>query len=95
MDLGGGRLFVVASAMGSPRHPDWYHNVVAHPGVTVEIGDERFPAEAVPASEEEYEELFAQALEQWPFLADHRERAERRLPLVELRPLPDPAAGDA
>ena len=87
VELGEGRLFVVASYLGAPRHPDWYHNVVAHPEVTVELGGESFTAEAVEAPAEEYDALFDEALELWPFLSEHQERAGRQLPLVELRRL--------
>jgi deazaflavin-dependent oxidoreductase (nitroreductase family) len=41
-----GRLVVIASKGGAPTNPDWYHNVRAHPEVTVEVGTERFPARA-------------------------------------------------
>lgn len=83
--LDGGRLFVVASFMGAPADPDWYRNVVAHPEVTVELGAETFEATASVPEGEEYEELFAEAREQWPFLEEHEERAGRAIPLVELR----------
>ena len=36
----GDRVLVIASNIGAPRHPDWYLNLVAHPEVTVEVGDE-------------------------------------------------------
>src|SRR5690348_15708116 len=36
----GDRLLVVGSNIGAPNHPDWYHNLVAHPEVTVEVGTE-------------------------------------------------------
>src|SRR3954470_14287717 len=42
-----GRVFVVASKAGAPRHPAWFHNVAAHPAVTVELGDQCFQAEAI------------------------------------------------
>src|SRR5262245_50088079 len=32
----GDRLVVLASNYGAPRHPDWYHNLLVHPDVTVE-----------------------------------------------------------
>ena len=41
-----GRLFVIASKAGSPRNPDWYHNLVANPTVTVEHDGEKFDATA-------------------------------------------------
>src|SRR5690242_13850304 len=42
----GDRRFLFASKAGSPRNPDWYHNLVANPRVTVEIGDETYDADA-------------------------------------------------
>ncbi|GAA2389815.1 nitroreductase family deazaflavin-dependent oxidoreductase [Streptomyces glaucosporus] len=80
-----GRLCVIASANGAPRHPDWYRNVVAHPAVTVEIGDEEFPATAVVPSGRERDELFEEAVRQQPFFTEHQSRAGRTIPVVELR----------
>lgn len=37
-----GRLAIIASNGGSLTHPDWYHNLKAHPKVTVEVGTETF-----------------------------------------------------
>lgn len=88
LELDEERLFVVASFLGAPRDPDWYHNVATNSRVTVEIGARHFAAEAVVATEE-YDALFTRAVELWPFLTEHRERAGRRLPLVELRPARD------
>ena len=39
----GERLVVIASKGGSPTHPDWYRNLVAHPEVTIELGDGDLP----------------------------------------------------
>jgi deazaflavin-dependent oxidoreductase (nitroreductase family) len=39
-----GRVFVVASKAGAPRHPAWFHNLRANPSVTVELGDRSFQA---------------------------------------------------
>jgi F420H(2)-dependent quinone reductase len=33
--------------VGSPRNPDWYHNLLARPDVIVEVGARTFPATAV------------------------------------------------
>jgi len=40
------RVLVVGSAGGGPKHPDWYHNLVANPRVTVETGVFTYEAEA-------------------------------------------------
>src|SRR2546430_13061868 len=42
----GDRLLIIASNAGAPQHPDWYHNLVAHPQVTVEVGTETYTATA-------------------------------------------------
>ena len=44
----GDRYLIIASKGGAPSHPSWYHNVRAHPEVTVEIGDQKFRAKAIP-----------------------------------------------
>ncbi len=36
---GGERVLVIASAGGADRHPAWYHNLLAHPDVTIETPD--------------------------------------------------------
>ncbi|MFG1708637.1 nitroreductase/quinone reductase family protein [Nonomuraea sp. M3C6] len=55
-------LLVVASAGGAPRHPVWYHNVLAHPAVRVELGREVFPAIATPAEGARRDRLFEQVV---------------------------------
>ncbi|HET7092772.1 MAG TPA: nitroreductase/quinone reductase family protein, partial [Thermomicrobiales bacterium] len=42
----GDRLVVIASKGGAPTNPDWYHNLVANPTATVEVGTETFPVRA-------------------------------------------------
>jgi deazaflavin-dependent oxidoreductase (nitroreductase family) len=99
----GDRLLLVASAGGAPRHPGWFHNVVANPRVTIETGDgERITtrtAIAVPAAGPERDRLFAAVVAVAPGYADYQRRTERVLPVVVLHP-EDPdvlrvrAAGD-
>lgn len=80
----GDRLFVVASAGGSPRHPAWYHNLLRHPMVQVEIGTETFGAIAVPAEGAERDRLFEEIVRVAPGYGDYQARVERRLPVVAL-----------
>jgi deazaflavin-dependent oxidoreductase (nitroreductase family) len=54
----GDRYIVAAVAGGAPASPDWHHNLIAHPGVTVEAGTEVFGATAVITTGEEREALF-------------------------------------
>jgi deazaflavin-dependent oxidoreductase (nitroreductase family) len=53
-----GRVFVVASKAGAPKHPAWFHNLRAHPEVTVELGEHSYAARAVVTAGEERERLY-------------------------------------
>jgi deazaflavin-dependent oxidoreductase (nitroreductase family) len=78
------RLLVIASAAGAPKHPDWYHNLVAHPAVTVEADGAEYPATARPTERADRDALFARIVEQYPFFTDHQAGVERTIPVVEL-----------
>ena len=34
----GDRYVIFASKAGAPTNPDWYHNLMANPDVTIEVG---------------------------------------------------------
>ena len=78
----GDRLFVIASKGGSPTNPDWYHNLLAHPNVTIEEGSETFAAHAVVAAGEERQRLFDMQAVRWPFFADYQKNTKRQIPVV-------------
>jgi deazaflavin-dependent oxidoreductase (nitroreductase family) len=80
----GDRVLVLASNAGAPKAPDWFHNLVATPDVTVELADESYPATATALSGSEYAEKWAWITELFPFFADHAEKAGRRIPVVAL-----------
>jgi deazaflavin-dependent oxidoreductase (nitroreductase family) len=80
----GGRLLVVASNVGAPKHPDWYRNLVADPGVTVEVGDQAYPAMATTLEGADRAEAWSMLKESYPFFADHEASTERIIPVVAL-----------
>ena len=80
----GDRLLVIASKGGAPTHPDWYHNLVANPEVTVEVGTETFSARATVPDGEERDRLFDQMAAQMPGFADYQRNTTRRIPVVVL-----------
>ncbi|MEU5687265.1 nitroreductase family deazaflavin-dependent oxidoreductase [Streptomyces venezuelae] len=80
----GGLLLVIGSNLGGPRHPDWYHNVLAHPTVNVELGTETFEAVAVPAEGERRDRLFARIVAADPGYGEYQKRTDRVLPVVVL-----------
>ncbi len=81
-----GTLHVVGSAGGADRHPAWYHNLLAHPMVRVELGTQSFGAVAVPAEGAERDRLFELIVRVAPGFADYQARVARRLPVVALQP---------
>jgi deazaflavin-dependent oxidoreductase (nitroreductase family) len=80
----GDRVLVIASNIGAPQHPDWYLNLVADPHVTVEIGDETYPAIATPTEGADRERVWAMIKELYPFFADHEKATTRAIPVVAL-----------
>src|SRR5262245_35585012 len=54
----GDRIVILASFAGGPKNPPWYHNLIANPEATVEIGTERFRVKAAVTAGEERERLF-------------------------------------
>ena len=79
----GDRLVVIASKGGSATHPSWYHNLVAHPEVTIEVGTETLQARAVPAEEPERTRLFDQQAAQMRFFDSYRKRVKaREIPVI-------------
>lgn len=80
----GERLIVFASKNAAPRHPDWFHNLVANPEVEVELGTERFPARATVLEGEERRRVWEQCARETPLLNDLQARTKRVLPVVAI-----------
>lgn len=90
---GGERVLVIASAAGSPRHPDWYHNLLANPQVTVESGVFTYEAQAVVLAGEEREQAWARAVEADPGWAEYQSRTERVIPVIALHAITNGGPG--
>lgn len=80
-----GVLYVFASKGGAPTDPDWYHNLVAHPDVTVEYGEETFEATATTLPSDERDRIYAEQAERYPTFGEYQEKAGRTIPVVALR----------
>jgi len=85
--IDGDRLIIVAAAVGSPKHPAWYHNLVAHPNVTVEFQEDKYRMRAVVAEGKERERLFNQHVKLSPATLEYQEMVSRQFPLVILEPI--------
>lgn len=78
----GDRLIVVAANAGAPAHPDWYHNLLANPDVTVELPGERFAARAVVCEGADRERIIAHQAEIVPWLPAQQQKTDREIPIV-------------
>jgi deazaflavin-dependent oxidoreductase (nitroreductase family) len=80
----GDRLLVFASKGGAPANPAWYHNLLAHPEVTIEVGTETYEATATPLTGEERDRLYARQAELYPQFGQYQARATRKIPVIAL-----------
>ncbi|MFF0268987.1 nitroreductase family deazaflavin-dependent oxidoreductase [Kribbella sp. NPDC004536] len=84
----GDRYIVAASKLGAPKNPAWYHNLLANPIVTVEVGPERFQAGASVAQGSERDRLWVSHTTFWPNIAEYQRHTQRVIPIVILERLP-------
>jgi deazaflavin-dependent oxidoreductase (nitroreductase family) len=80
-------IVVVASKGGFPKHPAWYHNLIANPDTTVQVGSKHLPVHARVAKPEERARLWAMAVRAYRGYEDYAVRSKgREIPLVVLEP---------
>ena len=81
----GGDPVIIASKGGAPNHPNWYHNLVANPVCTVEIGTDKYEATAQLTEGDERSRLFDAQAEQMPQFAQYKiDAAPREIPVFRL-----------
>ncbi|HVO54779.1 MAG TPA: nitroreductase family deazaflavin-dependent oxidoreductase [Solirubrobacterales bacterium] len=81
-------LVVVASKGGFPKHPAWFHNLMANPDTTAQVGTETRRVRARVATAEEAERLWPKADAAYSGYREYRARTDREIPLVILEPRP-------
>jgi deazaflavin-dependent oxidoreductase (nitroreductase family) len=59
-------LAIWAANGGSPTHPNWYHNLKAHPKITVGVGTQTFTVLAEELDETARAELSPKLVAEWP-----------------------------
>jgi deazaflavin-dependent oxidoreductase (nitroreductase family) len=82
----GDHIAVFASKAGAPTNPDWYHNLVAHPAVTAEIGTQTLPFRARVAAGDERDEIWTAHKTENPGFAEYEAKTTRQIPVVILEP---------
>ena len=77
---------VVASRGGSPEHPGWYKNLVAHPDVEIQVWGDTIPVSARKGSVTEKRRLWPIMTAKWPDYAKYQAGTKRDIPVVILTP---------
>jgi deazaflavin-dependent oxidoreductase (nitroreductase family) len=80
----GEALAVFASKGGADTNPDWYHNIVANPRFTVEVGTDTFEVQGRVAEGEERERIWERQKKDMPGFAEYEQKTTRQIPVVVL-----------
>ncbi len=80
------RYVIFASKAGAPENPAWYHNLLAHPETTAEVGTKTFAVRAEEVTGEERDRLFATQKARAPQLAEYEQKPQRPIPVIVLTP---------
>lgn len=75
---------VFASKAGAPDNPDWYHNLVAHPQASVELGTETVEVTARVLNGDEREAIWTKQKDLMPGFAEYEAKTDRVIPVVLL-----------
>jgi deazaflavin-dependent oxidoreductase (nitroreductase family) len=83
--IGDGSVAIFASKGGAPTNPDWFHNLVANPNASIEIGTERYDVTARVATGDERERIWSAQKEAVPSFAEYETiSGGREIPVVVL-----------
>ena len=76
---------VVASAGGSVRNPDWYHNIAAHPDqVWIEFGGTQMRVHPRQLEGEAREQAWQRITSSQPRYAGYQNKTDRSIPVIRL-----------
>jgi deazaflavin-dependent oxidoreductase (nitroreductase family) len=83
----GERFVIIASNSGAENHPAWYHNLIANPAATIEVGADQFHVTASIAQEPERTRLYNKMVAMMPIFEKYRREATRDIPVLLLTPV--------
>ncbi|MBV8788339.1 MAG: nitroreductase family deazaflavin-dependent oxidoreductase [Mycobacterium sp.] len=80
-----GKLIIIGSFAGSPKHPAWVHNLRANPQAHIEVGADAYDVTAHELPSDERDALFDKVTAAAPGFADYQSKTTRVIPLFELQ----------
>ncbi len=81
-----GSYAVFGSKAGAPSHPDWFHNLVANPEASVEVGAETLEVTARVLEGEERDAVWDAQSSEHSVFGKYQEKSGREIPVVLLTP---------
>ena len=80
----GDRYLVFASKGGADTHPDWFLNLMAHPDVQMEVGDDTIDVHAESVTGPERDILYGRQAALYPQFAQYQRKTKRVIPVIAL-----------
>jgi len=80
----GGRFVIFGSKAGADTNPDWYHNLLANPHTTIEVGPDTVEVNARVSEGEERERLWTKQKAAMPNFAEYERKTSRPIPVIVL-----------
>jgi deazaflavin-dependent oxidoreductase (nitroreductase family) len=83
--LDGDNVIIIASKGGTPENPAWFHNLLANPETTIEIGADTVEVTAEALTEgPERERIFNQMADVYSNFHEYQKNTDRLIPVVVL-----------
>ena len=79
-----GKMLIVGSYAGAPKHPAWVHNLRANPRAHIEVGTDAYDVTVRELPDDEREALYPKVVEIAPVFAEYQANTSRAIPLFEL-----------
>jgi deazaflavin-dependent oxidoreductase (nitroreductase family) len=80
------RFAVFASKAGAPTNPAWYHNLLANPDTTIEVGTDTIAVTAREATGDERDRIWSKQKAEVAGFAEYEAKTDRQIPVVVLTP---------
>ena len=79
-----GKMLIIGSYAGAPKHPAWVHNLRAHPRARIEVGTEVYDVAVRELPDDERAATYPKVAEMAPAFAEYQAKTARVIPLFEL-----------
>jgi deazaflavin-dependent oxidoreductase (nitroreductase family) len=80
----GERYLIFASKGGADTHPDWFLNLMAHPDVQMEVGDDTLDVHAKNVIGPERDSLYGRQAVLYPQFGEYQRKTKRVIPVIAL-----------